>query len=58
MISKKLGQVSSTFVSVLFLIYEKCDQQKFVPGIFLRFVSIRFLIVEKGDQQKIGQRFF
>ena len=40
-----------------FLIFEKRDKQKIVPG-FLRFVSILFLIFEKGDKQnKLCQVF-
>ena len=31
-ISKKFGQVFSRFVSILFLIFEKGDQQKIGPG--------------------------
>ena len=36
-------------VSMLFLIFEKGDNQKTVPGI-LRFVSMLLLIFEKGHE--------
>ena len=44
-------------LSMLFLIFEKGDEQKIVPGI-LRFVSMLFLIFEKGDEQKNCARYF
>ena len=39
------------FVTIIFLIFEKDNKQKIVPGI-LRFVSTLFLIFEKGNKQK------
>ena len=42
---------------MLFLIFEKGDEQKIVPGI-LSFVSMLFLIFEKGDEQKNCARYF
>ena len=45
------------FESILFLIFEKGDEQKAVLDI-LKFVSTLFLIFEKGDNQKKCARYF
>ena len=55
--SKKIVPGILRLLSMLFLIFEKGDQQKIVPGI-LRFVSMLFLIFEKGDEQKNCARYF
>ena len=49
--SKKIVPGILRFVSMLFLIFEKEDEQKIVSGI-LKFISMLFLIFEKGDKQK------
>ena len=44
------------FLSMLFLIFEKCIKKKIAPEI-LRFGNMRFLILEKGMRKKLGNEF-
>ena len=57
MISKKLGQVFSRFVSIPFVIFEKDDKHKIEPG-FFKICKYTFLIFEKGDKHKIVPGLF
>ena len=44
------------FLSMLFLIFEKCIKEKIAPDI-LRFGNMCFLILEQGMRKKLGNKF-
>ena len=46
-----------SFVAVLFLVFEKSNEQKIGLEIF-RFVSMLFLVFEENDEQKIAPEIF
>ena len=46
-----------SFVGVLFLVFEKSNEQKIGLEIF-RFVSMLFLVFEKSNEQKIAPEIF